>query len=124
MRCQTIVYNGKPLFIPHCWGGVVHGKHFCTCFCRVKKKEKEQINLMDIINMLHHTFKDCQHFEFGDDFVKLYDTDTKKHYLITIEEITLKPALPAYPEGLKKKAKPDRKTWENIIKKQNAKNNE
>ena len=41
---------------------------------------------MDIINLLHSTFKGCQYFEFGEDFVRVYDVETKKYYQITVSE--------------------------------------
>lgn len=41
---------------------------------------------MDIINKLHSCFRDCQGFEFGDDFVKIFDQETGKYYKVTIQE--------------------------------------
>lgn len=42
---------------------------------------------MDIVNLLHSTFKDALYFEFGEDFVKFLDKDTGKKYEVIIKEI-------------------------------------
>lgn len=42
---------------------------------------------MDIINKLHTCFRECQGFEFGDDFVKIYDQETGKYWKVTVQEI-------------------------------------
>ena len=114
--------------MPYCWGGVIHGPHACTCYPPKKKKPKpEEINLMDIINMLHSAFRDVQHFEFGDDFVRVFDAETKKHYEIKISEYQPKDKSQTCAETQRKglseikksnstRQKEKKKTWESILK--------
>jgi hypothetical protein len=45
---------------------------------------------MDIINKIHSCFREVQGFEFGDDFVKIFDVETGKHWKITVEELIKK----------------------------------
>jgi hypothetical protein len=78
---------------------------------------------MDIINRLHTTFKDCQYFEFGEDFVKFLDKDNGKTYLISIEEVNMpkKSILKGVQSNelqktIRSKGKEKRKTWESILK--------
>lgn len=78
---------------------------------------------MDIINILHSAFRNVEHFEFGDDFVKVFDAETGKHYKISIEEV--KPAEKSILKGqgstidlktIKPTSKGKKKTWESILK--------
>lgn len=78
---------------------------------------------MDIINRLHSTFKDCEYFEFGEDYVKFFDKEVGKYFVISISEPkTHEKTILNVVQSIKtKKATKDtRKTWDGIIK---AKNN-
>jgi hypothetical protein len=78
---------------------------------------------MDIINKLHSCFREVQGFEFGDDFVKIFDVKTGKYWKIVIEEYKPTPKDPektilkAQESTIVKKATKDtRKTWASILK--------
>lgn len=66
MRCQTIIYQGKKVFIPGCWGMVGRDpedrKYFCTCYdtpwkrrkiSQVKKLKQENKRLRAVIKKLN-----------------------------------------------------------------------
>jgi hypothetical protein len=46
---------------------------------------------MDIINKLHTCFRECEYFEFGEGYVKFYDKDQKKYFVVKVEEVIIKP---------------------------------
>jgi hypothetical protein len=66
MKCHHIVdeKTGKRVYIPFCWGSVVHGSYFCTCYPakepsdddlkgkRIRELEKENAKQRRIIEKL------------------------------------------------------------------------
>jgi hypothetical protein len=38
--CRYTKYKGENYWIPDCWGGVIHGRHACTCDVGRSKKDK------------------------------------------------------------------------------------
>ena len=42
-RCGYYVVEGHRVWIPHCWGSVVWGKHRCTC----GSDKKDRLQLLE-----------------------------------------------------------------------------